>query len=252
PDSLFALWLMLLADGVARDSPARLITGCVGLAGSAVGSWLLMTLASRLQRTFRMRVGASLEAHVARLQARVPTIEHQERPEYLDRLSVLKEQTWQLDHMFLALFDLLGAGVRLAVTLGLLMSVHPAMGLLLVFALPTVWVSARRSAVTQRVTEEVAPHQRRHRHLFTLGTTQSPAKEVRIWRIGPDLVRRRRAAWEAWYAPLARTRWHTAFWQAAAWALFAAAYVAAVVLTATVLSGTAGQVLLILTAGSRL
>src|SRR5690606_21325020 len=47
--SLFALWLMLLADGVARDSPARLITGCVGLAGSAVGSWLLMTLASRLQ-----------------------------------------------------------------------------------------------------------------------------------------------------------------------------------------------------------
>jgi ATP-binding cassette subfamily B protein len=252
PDSLFAVWLMLLADGVAQGSTTRLVAGCAGLAGSAVGSWLLMTLASRVQRTFRMRVGASLEAHVARLQARVPTIEHQERPDYLDRLSVLKEQTWQLDHMFLALFDLLGAGVRLAVTLGLLMSVHPAMGLLLVFALPTVWVSARRSAVTQRVTEEVAPHQRRHRHLFTLGTTQSPAKEVRIWRIGPDLVRRRRAAWEAWYAPLARTRWHTAFWQAAAWALFAAAYVAAVVLTATVLSGTAGQVLLILTAGSRL
>ena len=252
PDSLFAVWLMLLADGVAHGSTARIVTGCVGLAGSAVGSWLLMTLASRVQRTFRMRVGASLETHVARLQARVPTIEHQERPDYLDRLSVLKEQVWQLDHMYLALFDLLGAAVRLAITLGLVVSVHPAMGLLLVFALPTVWVSARRSAVTQRGTEEVAPHERRHRHMFVLGTTQSPAKEVRLARIGEDLVRRRRAAWEAWYAPLARTRWHTAFWQAAAWSLFAVAYVAAVVATATVLSGSAGQVLLVVTAGSRL
>jgi ATP-binding cassette subfamily B protein len=124
--------------------------------------------------------------------------------------------------------------------------------LLLVFALPTVWVSARRSALTQRVTEEVAPHERRHRHLFMLGTTQPPAKEVRLARIGPDLVRRRRAAWESWYAPLARARWQTAGWQAASWALFAAAYVGAVVLTATVLSGSAGQVLLVVTAGSRL
>ncbi|MGW5363846.1 ABC transporter ATP-binding protein [Actinopolymorpha pittospori] len=252
PDSLFALWLLLLANGIAEGDNAKILAGCLGLAGSGVGSWLLQTLAGRVQRTFRMRVGAALEGHVARLQARVPTIEHQERPDYLDRLSVLKEQTFQLDHMYLALFSLLGSGARLVVTLALVMSVHPAMALLLVFALPTVWVSARRSAVTQRVTEEVAPYERRHRHLFMVGTTQAPAKEVRISRIGADLVRRRREAWEAWYAPLARSRWWTAWWQAAAWSLFAAAYVAAVVVTATVLSGTAGEVLLVVTAGSRL
>ena len=252
PDSLFAVWLVVLANGVAQGDTGGIYLGCLGLAGSAVGSWLLQTLASRVQRTFRMRVGAALEGHVARLQAQVPTIEHQERPELLDRLSVLKEQTYQLDHMYLALFGVLGSVVRLLITLALVMSVHPAMGLLLVFALPTVWVSARRSAVTQRITEEVAPYERRHRHLFTLGTTQPPAKEVRLARIGADLVRRRRAAWESWYAPLARARWHTAWWQAASWALFAAAYVAAVVTTATVLSGSAAEVLLVVTAGSRL
>ncbi|MGI8870249.1 MAG: ABC transporter ATP-binding protein [Mycobacteriales bacterium] len=252
PDSLFAVWLVLLADGLGRGHHGEVYLGCFGLATSGVGSWLLQTLAGRVQRTFRMRVGAALEGHVARLQAQVPTIEHQERPDYLDRLSVLKEQTYQLDHMYLALFSLLGSAVRLLITLALVMSVHLAMGLLLVFALPTVWVAARRSAVSQRVMEDVAPHERRHRHLFVLGTTQPPAKEVRLSRIGPELIRRRRAAWDAWYAPLARTRWHTALWQAASWALFAAAYVAAVVLSATVLSASAGQVLLVVTAGSRL
>ncbi len=252
PDSLYAVWLLLLADGFAQDDHGKILAGCLGLAGSGVGSWLLQTQASRIQRTFRMRVGATLEGHVARLQAQVPTIEHQERPEYLDRLSVLKEQTYQLDHMYLALFNVLGSVVRLVITLALVMSVHPAMVLLLVFALPTVWVSARRSAVAQRVYEDVAPYERRHRHLFMLGTTQAPAKEVRLSRIGADLVRRRREAWESWYAPLARTRWHTAWWQAASWCLFALAYVGAVVLTATVLSGSAGEVLLVVTAGSRL
>ena len=252
PDSLFAVWLVVLANGLGQGDRVEIYVGCLGLAASGVGSWLLQTLASRVQRTFRMRVGATLEGYVARLQAQVPTIEHQERPEHLDRLSVLKEQAWQLDHMYLALFGLLGAVVRLLITLGLVMSVHPAMVLLLAFALPTVWVAARRSAVTQRITEEVAPHERRHRHLFMLGTTQPPAKEVRLFGIGADLVRRRRSAWESWYAPLARSRWRTAGWQAASWALFASAYVGAVVATATILSGSAAQVLLVVTAGARL
>ncbi|QGN32182.1 ABC transporter ATP-binding protein [Microlunatus sp. Gsoil 973] len=252
PDSLYAVWLMLLGAGVADRNSSMIIIGCFGLAASTVASWLLQTVASRIQRTFRLRVGAYLEGHVARLQARVPTIEHQERPEYLDRLSVLKEQVWQLDHLYLALFSVIGSAVRLAITLGLVAGVHPALTLMVIFAAPTVWVSSRRSAITQQVTEKVAPQERRHRHLFTIGTTQQAAKEVRIWGIGADLVRRRRLAWESWYRPMARTRWASAGWQAACWAIFAVAYLAAIVITATVLHGSAADVLLIVTAGSRL
>ena len=252
PDSLFAVWLMLLATAVGDGNPGLLYLGCSGLAASAVGSWLLQTIGSRIQRTFRLRVGAHLEGHVAGLQARVPTIEHQERPDYLDRLAVLKEQVWQLDHMYLALFSVIGSGVRLVITVGLVMSVHPALGLLVIFAWPTVWVAGRRSARTQQVTEQIAPHERRHRHLFTTGTTQQASKELRIWDLGRRLIDGRREAWEQWYAPLARTRWATAGWQAAGWGLFAAAYVLAIVITATLLDGTAAQVLLVVTAGSRL
>jgi len=252
PDSLFAVWLALLGSGVAQRSATMIMIGCFGLAASAVGSWLLQTVASRIQRTFRMRVGAQLEAHVAGLQAKVPTIEHQERPDYLDRLTVLKEQVWQLDHLYLAFFQVIGSLVRLSITLALVATVNPILMVLVIFAVPTVWMSSRRSAILQRLSERVAADERRHRHLFMIGTTQQAGKEVRIWNLGPDLVRRRRAAWESWYRPLARSRWATAGWQAATWAIFAAAYIAAIVITATVFGGTAAQVLLVVTAGSRL
>jgi ABC-type multidrug transport system fused ATPase/permease subunit len=49
-----------------------------------------------------------LESHVARLQAEVATIAHQERPEYLDRLSVLRDQVFVLDHMHMSLFTTCG------------------------------------------------------------------------------------------------------------------------------------------------
>ena len=58
--------------------------------------------ASRVQRRFRDRVTIALESHVARLQASVATIAHQERPEYLDRLSVLRDQVFVLDHMYMS------------------------------------------------------------------------------------------------------------------------------------------------------
>ena len=54
------------------------------------------------------RSSVALESHVARLQAAVATIEHHERPEYLDRLSVLRDQVFALDHLFMSLFSTVG------------------------------------------------------------------------------------------------------------------------------------------------
>ena len=95
----------------------------------------------------------ALESHVARLQASVATIEHHERPEYLDRLAVLRNQVFVLDHMYMSLFSTCGWILRLGVTVALLMSIHPALALLAVFALPTVLtvdVAAGRGARRRR------------------------------------------------------------------------------------------------------
>src|SRR5215210_5770318 len=104
PDALLALWLMLLGNGVLEHRAALVQGAALGLAGSAAATWFLRTVSTRVQRRFRDKVTIALESHVAKLQATVSTIAHQERPDYLDRLSVLREQVFVLDHMYMSAF----------------------------------------------------------------------------------------------------------------------------------------------------
>jgi ATP-binding cassette subfamily B protein len=252
PDALLALWMKLLADGVLGGRQALVTTAATGLGVSVAATWFLKVISDRTQRRFRDRVAVALEAHVARLQATVWTIAHHERPEYLDRLAMLRDQVFVLDHMYMSLFTTCGWMLRLGVAVALLISVHPALALLAVFAVPTVLASTWRPGVEQKVQERVAWLDRRARHLFTLATTAPPGKEVRVTRIGERLAKQRRETWERWYRPLARARWTTAWWYALGWAVFGAAYAGAVVFVAWRTGATPGAVLLVLAAGSRL
>ena len=252
PDALLALWLMLLGDGVMAHRTSLIYVSAVGLAGSSVATWLLSVVSTRVQRSFRDKVTVALEAHVAYLQASIVTIAHQERPEYLDRLAMLRNQVFVLDHMYMSVFTTLGWILRLAITLALLASIHPLLLLLGVFAIPTVWASSWRPDVERRAQEQASPHARLARHLFTTATTPGPAKEVRLMALGSRLARARRQEWLRWYTPIAATRSSSAAWYTAAWAIFGLAYVAAVMFVTSVLHASAGAVLLVLAAGARL
>jgi len=252
PDALLALWLMLLGRGVLEHRPGIVQGAAIGLAVSTAATWFLRTVSTRVQRRFRDKVTIALESHVARLQASVATVAHQERPEYLDRLSVLRNQVFVLDHMYVSLSSTIGWILRLGVTMALLASVHPALMLLLVFALPTVLTSTWRPEVERSAQERGAQSNRLARHLFTLATTGPPGKEVRVTGIGQRLMTDRRAAWECWYRPLAAARWGSAIWHALAWAVFGLAYVGAIVFVSSVVRAPASSVLLVLAAGARL
>ncbi len=180
PDALIAWWLKLLGEGVLGHDARIVRLAAIALGVSAAATWLLRTVSTRVQRRFRDKVTIALEAHVARLQASVATIAHHERPDYLDRLSVLRNQIFVLDHMYMSVFSTCGWLLRLGVTLALLVSIHPALGLLAVFALPTVLTSTWRPAVERGAQERGAPASRLARHLFTLATTAAPGKEVRV------------------------------------------------------------------------
>lgn len=150
------------------------------------------------------------------------TVAHQERPEFLDRLSVLRDQVFVLDHMYMSLFSTCGWVLRLGVTVALLMSIHPALALLAAFAIPTVL------------------------------TTQAAGKEVRVTGIGDQLVDRRCEAWEQYFQPIESARIGTALWNAVAWMIFGVGYIGAVVFVASGLHASPGAILLALAAGARL
>src|SRR6185295_10271983 len=112
---------------------------------------------------------------------------------------MLRNQVFVLDHMYMSVFSTLGWILRLAVTLALLASIHPALVLLIVFAAPTVLASSWRPAVERAVREQVAQAGRLARHLFITATTAGPGKDVRVTGLGGRLVAARRESWERWY-----------------------------------------------------
>jgi ATP-binding cassette subfamily B protein len=252
PDALFALWLSLMADALLAGNAAMLFATLAAIAASATFTWLLRVVATRMTRRFRDRVTIALETHVATLQASVSGLELQERQDYLDRLAVLRNQVFVLDHMYMSLLETIGWIVRVIITIVLLTSIDPLLVLLAVFAVPTVLSAAWRPAVERQVEERFAQHNRLAEHMFATATSATAAKEVRVTGIGDDLADRRRTEWQRWYAPVARARWGTAISHSVAWAIFGLGYVGAVVFVVVGLNATVGSVLLILAAGARL
>ncbi|MDQ3147641.1 MAG: ABC transporter ATP-binding protein/permease [Actinomycetota bacterium] len=252
PDALFALGLKVLAQRVLDGDDGGILFAAVLLGALAVLTWLLKLLSERANRKFADRCTVVIESHVARLQASVASIEHHERPDYLDRLAILRDQVFTLNHLYGSLFGMAGSVLRLVLTVGLLMSVHPALVLLGAAALPTVVVSSRRSLAERAASEAVAGDMRLARHLFQLGTTAPPAKELRVARTSPRVIQQRREAWDRWYGVVSRSRWTSAVAQSSAWAVFGVAYVATVVFVSSGIEAGPGDVLLVLAAGSRL
>ncbi|HEX5230386.1 MAG TPA: ABC transporter ATP-binding protein [Bryobacteraceae bacterium] len=252
PDALLALWFMLLGEGVLQHRPLLVEGAALGLGISAAATWFLRTVSTRVQRRFRDKVTIALEAHVAQLQATIATVAHQERPEFLDRLSLLRNQVFVLDHMYVSLFSTLGWILRLAVTMALLAAIHPALLLIVAFAIPTVLTSTWRPDVERAAQERGAQFTRLARHLFDIATTAPPGKEVRVTGIGDRLLRERREAWERAYAPIGAARAKSAVWHSLAWSIFGLGYVGAIVFVSSVMKRPASDVLLVLAAGARL
>jgi ATP-binding cassette, subfamily B, bacterial len=252
PDALLAFWVKLAGEGALERDWDRVRWTLVALGVSATATWFLQTVSTRVQRRFRDKVTIALESHVATLLASIPTIAHQERPEYLDRLAVLRNQVFMLDHMYMSLFTTCGWILRLGVTIALLVSIHPALALLALCALPPALTSTWRPAVERSAYELGASASRLARHLFDVATTPAPGKEVRVTGIGDRLVRERRLTWESGNRPIAAARLASAGWHTLAWAVFGAGYVGAIVFVSSVLAAPVGDVLLTLAAGSRL
>ena len=188
PDALLAYWFKLLGEGVLEHQSGLLRFAVIALAVSAAATWLLSTVSTRIQRRFRDKVTIALESHVARLQATIGTIAHQERPEYLDRLAVLREETYTLDHMYMSVFSTVGWLLRLAITVALLGTVNPVLVTLVLFAIPTVAATSWRPVVERVAQERGAQSTRLATHLYALSTTASPGKELRVLGIGEALA----------------------------------------------------------------
>src|SRR5207245_9409697 len=63
PDSLVAVWLKVLGDGMLQQDRRRVFAAAMGLSVSAAGTWFLRTVSTRVPRRFRDKVTIALEPH---------------------------------------------------------------------------------------------------------------------------------------------------------------------------------------------
>ncbi len=248
--ALFALWLRVIVDaaiagdmGGAMGAVALLTaTSLVVIAAALTG----FTMSMKLQE----RTDLAVDQRLIELTAGIPTIEHHERPEYLDRLELLRTQRGVMSSVVRAIVQNASAILQVTATVVLLVTVHPALALLPLFAVPSLVIAGRTQRRVEEVEEATAQQTRRALHLFDLATDSGAGKELRVFRLEPEIQRRYRDTWTEVDEIRDAVRRRVVLLRGAGWLLFSAGYVAAIVLVvreAVAGRATPGQVLMALT-----
>jgi ATP-binding cassette, subfamily B, bacterial len=243
------LWLKLLADAVTdRRSRMALLAAAALAATSSVMSTVRMLLA---KLTFRLqqRIGILLERQLVELAAGLPGLEHHERPEYLDRLEHLRAERTTLGQAVGAVVSGCSVALQTLATMALLVSVHPGLLLLLVLGLPSLVTSAKSAAVMDGAKHATATQTRLASNYLAMATSVGPAKELRLFGVGEEILRRHRSLGEAAMQTRVHARLAAIAWAAAGSLVFVTGYVGAlafVVWRATIGLATPGDVLLTL------
>jgi len=189
--ALQALCLKALADAAAGGD----------LRGSGVAALLLALTrwawhgAAGLGFTVRMRLteraALLMQRQLGELTAAIPTIEHFERPDYLKELDLIrKDGGGALASMFGAVVVQSSAVGQLALTMGLLATLHPVLCLLPLFGIPSLLASVKAQRIRARMNEHSAELRRLETHLTILAWAESNAKEMRVFGLADEVIRR--------------------------------------------------------------
>lgn len=251
-------WLVDAAGGGADTAVRVLLAAALGATAHVV-----ITVTSGVQVNLRDdlsdQVEVTLNHEILSTCAAIPTIEHLERPEYLNRMAMLRaggaSGTRALAVSCWVVVETAAAMISLGLSVWLLGDVHPALALLAVPAAAPLLLTNRGNRLVRRALDETAALARHEQALHELCTSPDPGKEVRVAGNGTELSRRARTLWDTARGDELTARLRGAGWQLAGWACFIAAFTATIGVVA-VLAGTGrasvGDIVLVITLASRL
>jgi ATP-binding cassette subfamily B protein len=190
--AVFALGMRGLVDGAANRDALAVGLSLVLLGCNALIANLAVMVGFALRNSVRERTSLAIERHLATLTAGIPGIDHFERPEYLKHLDLLREQRSRLGWVHQSAVAVLGYVVTLAGTLLLLASIDWRLLVLPLFGLPALFLSGRAQRRMHGVMEELAEPRRLEWHLYDLATSAAAGKEVRVFGLRDEIMRRHR------------------------------------------------------------
>jgi ATP-binding cassette subfamily B protein len=250
-----AYGLKVLIDGVVAQRTSQATVGVALMIGLSAANRLMAWASLNVRMRLREHTQLYLDSHLMGLTAGIPGIEHHELPEYLDGVERLRTERPYLANPFNPISWTVASLLQALTVVVLLVGVHPLLALLPLFGLPAAIATAHAEQRSIELLDRQAEPSRVLRHLMELATEPGPAKEVRIYGLGPELLDRRTRLFQALEAQRARLSVGNVARIAAGWLLFAGGYGAALAWTVDAArSGSAsiGAVVLVLTLGAQL
>ena len=230
---LSSYFLKLVVDAAVDRDPGKAVVGAVGIAGCLAVSQFSGRTAFNQRIELEENMSLLIDSRLITMAAAVPGIEHHERPEYVTEMELLRDARIALSQTAGSVLEALAVVIRAVGTAVLLAGIHPVLLALPLFAAPSLLLGNVAQKKHIKAQEEGAEDSRLGTMLFELGTTAGPAKELRIFGLEEDLVRRHRDAWLSQYRRLGRSQARTALLTTVGWLIFVAGYTASVVFVAT-------------------
>ncbi|WP_218926055.1 ATP-binding cassette domain-containing protein [Xylanimonas oleitrophica] len=248
----------------ARHLVDTTVTGPASVAGLVALGVAVAFALTMVTRDMLFNLVGTVADRVGRLElnprlhvaiAGIDGLEHLERQEYLDRVTVLRGAAGSLMRgCWGVVATVCGIG-KLVVTVSLLGSVSPWMLALLAFAFAPILADARGQAAVARAEVRSAEDYRLQQDLFDLQVRPASGKELRLYGNGDRVARAQAEAWDHAVSQRVRARLAAGAWRFAGWAVFTLAFTGALALVVRQVeagAGTIGQLVLTVTIAATL
>ncbi|MDQ3947367.1 MAG: ABC transporter ATP-binding protein/permease [Actinomycetota bacterium] len=222
-------WLKMLADGIMYQDAERAAVAVLAVAGSLAFQHVMVVVLSKVRFNLQERTSLRFERELLSLVAGLPGIEHHERPDYLDRIEMLRAQRAVFAQAVGAVVMNIGVVGQAVLTGVLLYHVHPVLVGLPVLSLLSFITEAKSGALIVAASETSAADTRLAREHFSTATSYSFSKEVRIFGLGDEIVGRHRKASESARSQMVAANVRAAVWEAVGGFVAVAAHMAALV-----------------------
>ncbi|TCC42315.1 ABC transporter ATP-binding protein [Kribbella speibonae] len=221
--SAYGLWLKFIVDGPLA----------IGAAGGVVSIAATVAIAyggQRAQSRLRDHTRYLMNGQILDLVSATPTLELHESPQHLNELYAFQRDRYQLSQVLPRMVELCAITVQIITTAVLMVLVDPLLLALPLFAVPSVLITFKTSRIFRESGERAAEPGRLAEHLVELTATPGGAKEVRLFRLQTEMLRRFQRAHQQIRRFHGQAQLQAAGWSLAGPLVFIAGYVASIAL----------------------
>ncbi|HEX2037605.1 MAG TPA: ABC transporter ATP-binding protein/permease, partial [Chloroflexota bacterium] len=229
-DICAAYAVKLLVDAALARSVEGVLFAAGAIAASEMVERLLrhrfLSSAVMLQEKTELLLDQRLMA----LAGATPGLEHHERPDYVDELTLLRNDRRYLWSVPYAAGLTLRVTVQLVGQAALLAALHPLLLLLPLSGLPALLLNRHAMRLMVRTRQAGTERARTIRHFFDCTTSATAGMEARTFGLATELLGRHRRLSQEEVRDLDRAEWHGVVCDVLGQTCFAAGYVGAIAL----------------------